>query len=363
MYNRLSAALLASLLAVASATGIPLGCTKAPWTGYPMCDASLSTDARVEDALSRMPLSEQVNAMYRPFGSPFVECEGNSGIPSLGLNGGLPNYSECLHGVAQGCTKQTINGTKVTLCPTLFPNGAMLGASFNRSLWRTVGRVIGEEARALANLAGQPSGMSCWSPNLNLARDSRWGRAQEVPGEDPKLTSEYGVAYIQGMQRGEDARYVLTAASPKHFLAYNLEGLGPNNETGLCTADRGTWPGAAAYPDGGASGPTGHVCRYSYDSQLTDRDLVEYYLPAWSAAVTRGGALGAMCAYTSVNGVPACASHWALQELMRDDWGFTGYIVTDCLALQVMMQAHEYVADIPTAAAEAVSAVPGAWGR
>ena len=78
------------------------------------------------------------------------------------------------------------------------------------------------------------------------------------------------------------------------------------------------------YADGGASGPDGHVCRYSYDANLTDRDLVEYYLPAWNAAVTRGGALGFMCAYPSLNGVPSCANSWAMQDLMRDQWGVSG---------------------------------------
>jgi beta-glucosidase-like glycosyl hydrolase len=304
-----------------------------------------------------MPLADKINAMYREFGSPFVDCAGNSGIPSLGLNGGIPNYSECLHGVAYGCTDQVINGTKVTLCPTLFPNAQLLGASFNRSLFRNVGRVIGEELRALNNLGNNPSGFSCWSPNINLGKDPRWGRAQEVPGEDPFLTSEYGVYYVQGMMQGDDPRYVLIAASPKHFFAYNLEGLGPNNETGLCTADKGTWNGAVDYPDGGIVGPNGHVCRYGYNNQLTDRDMVEYYLPAWNAIISRGGALGFMCAYPAVNGVPTCASKWAMQDLMISEWGFDGYVVSDCLALQVMMQAHEYLPyDIPLAAAVSLKA-------
>ena len=372
---------------MADAKGIPLGCDKQPWAAFPMCDETLGLEARVTDMLSRMPLKEKIDAMYGAFGSPFVECDGNGGIPSLGLNGGMPNFSECLHGVAFGCTK--VNGTEI--CPTLFPNGQLLGASFNRTLFRNVGRVIGEELRALRNIGNSPSGLSCWSPDLNLARDPRWGRAQEVPGEDPYLTGEYGVYYVQGMMGGEDSRYVLTAASPKHYLAYNLEGLGPNNETGLCTADKGTWQGAVGYADGGVVGPAGHVCRYGYNNALTDRDLVEYYLPAWNAVMTRGKALGVlrlchegwlnrasfqfsqawcvrvmhlrvfwavspkpfpvnnvlpvfyflqvMCAYPAVNGVPACASEWALQELLVEQWGFDGYVVSDCLALQVRVAA------------------------
>jgi hypothetical protein len=99
------------------------------------------------------------------------------------------------------------------------------------------------------------------------------------------------------MSFGEENRYVLTAASPKHYLAYNVEGLGPNNETGLCTADKGTWYGAVDYADGGIVGPQGHVCRYGYNNELTERDLVEYYLPAWNAVMTRGKALGVLYPY------------------------------------------------------------------
>ena len=177
--------------------GIPLGCTKAPFNTYPFCDSSLDVATRVADALSRMPLDDKINAMYREFGSPFVDCAGNSGIPSLGLNGGIPNYSECLHGVAYGCTDQLVNGTKVTLCPTLFPNAQLLGASFNRSLFKNVGRVIGEELRALNNLGGNPSGFSCWSPNINLGKDPRWGRAQEVSLiVDAQYNSSFAVAHL-----------------------------------------------------------------------------------------------------------------------------------------------------------------------
>lgn len=116
-----------------------------------------------------------------------------------------------------------------------------------------------------------------------------------MPGEDPYLHSEYGVAYAVGMQVGDDTRYVLTVSSPKHFLGYDLEGLGPNNETGLCTANKGTWPGAAPYPDGGPGASPQHVCRYNYNGTISDRDLVQYYLPAWHAVFTRGLAHGMMC--------------------------------------------------------------------
>ena len=349
----LRAALAAALLARAAAVGVPLGCTSSPFTTYPFCDSTLPTSVRVVDAVGRMTLQEKIDAMTRPFGSPFVDCHGTSRIASLGIDG-MPNYSECLHGVAAGCIDV---GGGVKACPTLFPNAQMIGASFNRSLFYAVGSTIGDEMRAIQNIQNQPSGFSCWSPNLNSMRDSRWGRGQEPAGEDPFLMAEYGVSYVTGMQEGEDVRFVKTAASPKHFFGYDIEGLGPNNETGLCTADKGTWPGAVPYPDGGPGASPQHVCRYNYNASVTDRDLVEYYLPQWHAVVTRAHAHGFMCAYTATDGVPSCANHWAMTELARDTWGFSGYVVSDCLALQVMMQAHEYIPyDVPLAAATALNA-------
>ena len=210
--------------------GVAAGAMLAPCDQYPyntmgFCDTTLPTAARVADAVGRMSLQEKIDTMTGHFGSPFVDCNGGGGgVPSLGIEG-MPNHAECLHGVAAGCAM--VNGTKI--CPTLFPNGQMLGAGFNRTLWKRVGAVIGREMRALQNLQGGPSGFSCWSPDLNLARDPRWGRAQEVPGEDPYLHSEYGVAYATGMQVGEDTRYVLTVSSPKHCALLLLAAPRKNN--------------------------------------------------------------------------------------------------------------------------------------
>ncbi len=141
-------------------------CDQPPFSSYPFCDTALPTAARVADAVSRMTLQEKIVTMTGAFGSPFVGCDGGGGgVPSLGVDS-MPNHSECLHGVASGCTAW--NGT--VLCPTLFPNGQLLGAAFNRTLWKRVGAVIGTEVRAQQNMGGSPSGFSCWAPNLNLAR-------------------------------------------------------------------------------------------------------------------------------------------------------------------------------------------------
>ena len=176
-------------VAHAAAVGKQLACDRAPWSAMPFCDESLMLTARIADALGRMTLQEKIDTMSRPFESPFVPCHGTSGVASLGV-GALVDYSECLHGVSTGCV--TVAGA--VLCPTLFPNAQMLGASFNRSLWRAVGSTIGDEMRALQNVQGRPSGFSCWSPNLNIARDPRWGRAQEVRRGAPGVASHPGAS-------------------------------------------------------------------------------------------------------------------------------------------------------------------------
>lgn len=149
----------AALARAAAPAGIPLGCRASPFTAMPFCDASLPTSARVADAVARMSLAEKLSAMTCEFGSPFVGCHGSVRIESLGVDG-FPNTAECLHGVSDGCLDV---GGGVTACPTLFPNAPMIGAAFNRTLFRAVGDVIGTEMRAIANIRGAPSGFSCWS--------------------------------------------------------------------------------------------------------------------------------------------------------------------------------------------------------
>ena len=353
---RVGLLVLLSLATRVLSAGRQLGCTAPPFTTYAFCNASLPLRARVDDAVARMSLDEKLRAMTGAFGSPFVECAGGGSFPSLGVEG-LPNHAECLHGVAWGCHDDG-NGTRS--CPTLFPNGMMLGASFNRTAWRGVGSTIGDEMRALRNLDGQPSGFSCWSPDLNIARDPRWGRAQEVRAGGPgcarwegggvarkqphfahspshatgarrrplspqRVRCQLRVGHAGGRRpavaknrlvaqalsrarqweqaRGRALWQALPAAPPRHappvppphpLRSYDLEGLGPNNETGLCTADTGTWPGAHGYPNGGPGASPQHVCRYNYNGTVSDRDLVEFYLPAWHAIFTRSHAHGMM---------------------------------------------------------------------
>ena len=180
-------------------------------------------------------------------------------IPRLGV----PEYdwgANCIHGVQSRC------GAK---CPTSFPNPNAQGASWNRTLWRDMAAVTGKELRALwvsdigeNHVENLPHlGLDCWSPNINIVRDPRWGRTLETPGEDPFLNGEYGAWHTQGLQRGEDARYLQAVVTLKHWDAYSLEDAG-----------------------GGAGKPT----RHSFDAKVSKADLAGTYFPAFKASVRKG---------------------------------------------------------------------------
>ncbi|HEX8116643.1 MAG TPA: glycoside hydrolase family 3 C-terminal domain-containing protein, partial [Pyrinomonadaceae bacterium] len=150
-------------------------------------------------------------------------------------------------------------------------------------------------------------GLTFWSPNINIFRDPRWGRGQETYGEDPYLTSRLGVAFVRGMQ-GDDPVYLKTIATPKHYAVH--------------------------------SGP--ESLRHTFDAHPPERDLEDTYLPAFRAAVTEGKAGSVMCAYNRLNGEPLCASPRMLQEILRDRWGFKGYVVSDCDAVADIYKKHGF---------------------
>jgi len=199
-------------------------------------------------------------------------------------------WSESLHGVAT-------NGT------TEFPEPIGLGATF----------VIGTEGRikhVQAVRAGHSNifeGLDFWAPNINIFRDPRWGRGQETYGEDPFLTARMGVAFVTGMQ-GDDPRYYRVISTPKHFAVHS----GPE--------------------------PTRHTA----DVPISKHDEVDTYLPAFRAAVVDGKADSVMCAYNSINGQPACANEFLLQDELRGWWGFKGYVVSDCGAVIDIHNGHKF---------------------
>src|SRR5204863_331995 len=162
-------------------------------------------------------------------------------------------------------------------------------------------------------------GLTFWSPNINLFRDPRWGRGQETYGEDPFLTGRLAVQFIRGMQ-GDDPKYLKTVATVKHFAVHS----GPEPE------------------------------RHQFDAVVSERDLRESYLPHFETGIRDGGAYSLMCAYNRVDGKAACGSDMLLQAILRSEWGFRGYVVSDCGAIDDIYARHKVVQTAPEAAALAV---------
>ena len=225
-------------------------------------------------------------------------------------------WNEGLHGVARSGYA------------TVFPQAIGLAASWNAELLKQVGTVVSVEARAKFNLAGgaghdhrRYEGLTIWSPNINIFRDPRWGRGQETYGEDPYLTGQMAVAFIRGLQ-GDDATQPRTIATPKHFAAHS----GPE-------------PG-----------------RDSFSTVVSPHDLEATYTPAFRAAVVDGRAGSVMCAYNALRGTPACAADWLLDSYLRKDWGFQGFVVSDCDAVSNMTHYLYYRADDAASSAAALRA-------
>ena len=207
---------------------------------------------------------------------------------------------------------------------TVFPQAIGLAASWNPALLQRVGEVVSIEARAKFNAIGAENhgrnqGLTIWSPNINIFRDPRWGRGQETYGEDPYLTGRLAVAYVQGVQ-GDDPEHPRAIATLKHFAVHS----GP---------ERG---------------------RHGFDARVSQHDLEDTYLPAFRAVVTEGHVGSVMCAYNALNGTPACANDWLLTKKLRGDWGFDGYVVSDCDAIDDMTQFHHYKPDNAQSSAAAL---------
>jgi beta-glucosidase len=264
----------------------------------------LPAEQRAADLVSRMTLEEKVLQMQDQ--APALP---RLGIPAYGW------WNEALHGVARAGQA------------TVFPQAIGLAATWDTGLMHRIADIISTEARAMYNEALRHDnheryhGLTFWSPNINIFRDPRWGRGQETYGEDPFLTSRMAVAFIQGMQ-GDDPHYLKVVATAKHYAVH--------------------------------SGPD--PSRHRFDVHPSQRDLNETYLPAFRASVVEGKAASVMCAYNSVNGSPACASDELLGQTLRRDWGFQGYVVSDCGAISDIFEAnaHRYVATVADASGLAV---------
>jgi len=212
-------------------------------------------------------------------------------------------------GGAKGCT-----AWRAMASPPTFPSPLVWRP--HSSLMKQIATVIGVEGRAKYNESIRRdehlkfSGLTFWSPNINIFRDPRWGRGQETFGEDPYLSARMGVEFIEGLQ-GDDPRYYRLIATPKHFAVHS----GPESD------------------------------RHHFDAEISNHDLEDTYLPAFRAAVVEGHAASIMCSYNAVDGKPACASDLLLKEHLRQAWGFDGFVVSDCDAVADVNRGHHYAPD------------------
>lgn len=245
--------------------------------------AQSDINSRIKDIVGQMSLEEKINQM---------NADSNIAIPRLGIRD-YKWHNECLHGViAPGAT--------------VFPQVIGLAASFDRNTVHNVASAISDEARILYNRG--ISGLHLWSPNVNICRDPRWGRAQETYGEDPFLTSVLGVEFIRGMQEGNDPKYLKTIVAPKHYIAH--------------------------------SGPEGG--RHSFNANVSSKDLYDTYMPAFRAAVVNGKAGSMLASFNAINGIPAVANSYFLTDVLRKQWGFDGFVVSDCGGIGFVYWAHKY---------------------
>jgi len=262
----------------------------------------LPLERRVHDLVSRMTLEERVSQMQDV--APAIE---RLGIPAYNW------WNEALHGVARSGLA------------TSFPQAIGLAATWDDSLIFQMATVISDEARAKHHdyirqgSRERYQGLTFWSPNINLFRDPRWGRGQETYGEDPFLTGRLAMQFIRGMQ-GDDPKYLKTVSTVKHFAVH--------------------------------SGP--EPSRHTFDAVVSERDLRESYLPHFAAGIRDGHAYSLMCAYNRVLGSPACGSDLLLKDILRGEWGFSGYVVSDCGAINDINERHKVT---PTPAAAAALAV------
>ena len=268
-------------------------------------NTSLPLSTRVKALVDSMTLEEKVAQMYND--APAIE---RLGVPAYDY------WNEALHGVARAGEA------------TVFPQAIGMAAMWDKAFLKDIATAISDEGRAKHHefkrngITQRYAGLTYWSPNINIFRDPRWGRGQETYGEDPFLTGELGVSFIQGLQ-GDDETYLKTAATAKHFAVHN----GPE------------------------------ITRHSDNYVVSDKDLYETYLPAFEKAVVKADVEAVMCAYNRVNGLPACGSDMLLKEILRGQYNFDGHVMSDCGAIADFYdpKAHDVTRSPAAAAAWAVS--------
>jgi beta-glucosidase len=271
---------------------------------FPYQNPSLSVEARVNDLVGRMTTEEKITQMMNS--APAID---RLGIPAYNW------WNECLHGVGRAGLA------------TVFAQAIGLGATWDEDLIFRVATAISDEARAKHHefvrngSRRQYQGLTFWSPNINIFRDPRWGRGQETYGEDPFLTGKIGVQFIKGLQ-GDNPKYFKTIATVKHFVVHS----GPESE------------------------------RHSFDAVTDERDFRDTYLPQFEMGIKEGKAYSVMCAYNRYNGETCCGGSSLLNGILRTEWGFDGYVVSDCGAINDIYNGHKVVSTPAEAAAMGVLA-------
>ncbi len=274
-----------------------------PGYEYPFQNPDLSREERVDDLVSRMTLEEKIAQMLN--NAPAIE---RLGIPAYNW------WNEGLHGVAR--TPYRV---------TMFPQAIGMAATFDKEAIHQVGVYTSDEGRAIYHdraRKGNPSifcGLTYWSPNINIFRDPRWGRGQETYGEDPYLTGQMGMSFVNGIQ-GDDPDYLKAAACAKHYAVH--------------------------------SGPEWN--RHTFNAVVSQQDLWDTYLPAFQDLVVDAKVAGVMGAYNALFGQPCCGSELLLVDILRGKWNFDGYVVSDCGAIDDIYRNHRTQPDQATAATNAV---------
>lgn len=276
------------------------------------CNTSAGFVARVSDLVKRLTLQEKIG---------FLVNNAND-VNRLGI----PRYewwSEALHGVSY--VGPGTHFSSLVPGATSFPQVILTAASFNTTLFETIGKVVSTEARAMYNVG--LAGLTYWSPNVNIFRDPRWGRGQETPGEDPLLSSKYASGYVRGLQGSADGNSNLlkVAACCKHYTAYDLD----------------NWKG---------------VDRYHFNAVVTKQDLDDTFQPPFKSCVIDGNVASVMCSYNQVNGKPTCADPDLLAGIVRGEWKLNGYIVSDCDSVDVLYNSQHYTKTPEEAAAKSILA-------
>jgi beta-glucosidase len=274
------------------------------YQSFPMWNTSLSFEQRVNDLVSRLTLEEKVAQMLNA----------TPAIPRLGI----PAYdwwNEVLHGVARTPFKVTVYPQAIAMAATWDTNSLYRMADYSA----LEGRAIHNKAIEQGRTNERYLGLTYWTPNINIFRDPRWGRGQETYGEDPFLTAMLGKAFVHGLQ-GDDPKYLKAAACAKHFAVHS----GPE--------------------------PTRHVDNFN----PSPHDLWDTYLPAFKELVVNAKVAGVMCAYNAVNTQPCCANDLLMNDILRNQWKFNGYVTSDCWAVDDFYKYHKTHPDAKASAVDAV---------